>query len=203
MLIEKRIENMPLGFNSLSHGTVAFGFFNIESDLLLLDRYFLFSTEFCQYISNFAEINEERDFKALWQVYLIADPEQIGNLMDAINGTQYTGFIGEVYRQFPFPESPADFKQDPTGVENRNIVEDIIKRYAKCIEIPFVVDGTRQTTEIGDYLFERQSFLELIKYVWRGGYPRWKDEIKPPYLLEMQWKIGKSGNSVFKNIVFD
>ena len=29
---------MPLAFESLSHGTIAFGFFNIESDLLLLDR---------------------------------------------------------------------------------------------------------------------------------------------------------------------
>jgi hypothetical protein len=34
---------MPLAFESLSHGTIAFGFFNIESDMLLLDRYFLFA----------------------------------------------------------------------------------------------------------------------------------------------------------------
>jgi hypothetical protein len=26
---------MPLAFESLSHGTIAFGFFNIESDMLL------------------------------------------------------------------------------------------------------------------------------------------------------------------------
>jgi hypothetical protein len=32
---------MPLAFQSLSHGTITFGFFNIESDMLLLDRYFI------------------------------------------------------------------------------------------------------------------------------------------------------------------
>ena len=34
---------MPLAFKSLSHETIAFGFFNIESDMLILDRYFLFA----------------------------------------------------------------------------------------------------------------------------------------------------------------
>ncbi len=31
---------MPLSFESRSHGPVAFGFFNIESDMLLLERTF-------------------------------------------------------------------------------------------------------------------------------------------------------------------
>ncbi len=47
---------MPLEFNSLSHGTVAFGFFNIKSDLLLLDTYILFSSECCQQISGLAAL---------------------------------------------------------------------------------------------------------------------------------------------------
>jgi len=38
---------MPLTFESLSHGTIAFGFFNIESDMLLCDRYFLFADDLC------------------------------------------------------------------------------------------------------------------------------------------------------------
>lgn len=33
---------MPLSFESRSHGPVAFGFFNIESDMLLLERTFFF-----------------------------------------------------------------------------------------------------------------------------------------------------------------
>jgi hypothetical protein len=32
---------MPLAFDTLSHGKIAFGFFNIESDMLLLEQYFL------------------------------------------------------------------------------------------------------------------------------------------------------------------
>ena len=32
---------MPLEFESLSHGKMAFGFFNIETDMILLNEYFL------------------------------------------------------------------------------------------------------------------------------------------------------------------
>jgi hypothetical protein len=35
---------MPLSFESRSHGPVAFGFFNIESDMLLLERTFFSAT---------------------------------------------------------------------------------------------------------------------------------------------------------------
>ena len=31
---------MPLSFSSTTHGNIAFGFFNIESDMLLLENYF-------------------------------------------------------------------------------------------------------------------------------------------------------------------
>ena len=46
---------MPLTFESLSHGTIAFGFFNIDSDMLLLEQHFLFGSEFCHHISEMAE----------------------------------------------------------------------------------------------------------------------------------------------------
>ena len=39
-------------------------------------------------------------------VYAIQDREMIGNLSGAIHGHQFTGFIGEVYKHFPFPEEP-------------------------------------------------------------------------------------------------
>ena len=45
---------MPIAFNSLSHGKVAFGFFNIESDMLLLEHDFFFSTVFCEHMSRIA-----------------------------------------------------------------------------------------------------------------------------------------------------
>ena len=35
------------------------GFFNIDSDMLLLECYFLFAADFCRYISDMAELEEE------------------------------------------------------------------------------------------------------------------------------------------------
>ncbi len=180
---------MPLAFDSLSHGSIAFGFFNIDSDMLLLDRYFFFSTDFCAHISSIVESDEEGSFKTSWQVYYIEEPEDIGDLMGAIHGIHYQGFIGELYRRFPFPERPEDFKQKPEGVKTRAIVEDMIAKYAEYIEIPFIADKEAQVVEIGAYRFSRPSFHELIKYVWRGGYPRWKDEVKPDYVLAMKREI--------------
>jgi hypothetical protein len=79
---------MPLAFESLSHGTIAFGFFNIDSDMLLLDH----------------------------------------------------------------------------------------------------------------YCFTRASFHELINYVWHGGYPRWKDEIRPDYVVSMEKIISQDPRGVFDGI---
>ena len=45
---------MPLAFQSKSHGSVAFGFFHIETDMLLLDRCFFFCTDFCRVLSEMA-----------------------------------------------------------------------------------------------------------------------------------------------------
>ena len=86
---------MPLVFESLSHGTIAFGFFNIDSDMLLLEQYFLFGSE-----------------------------------------------------------------------------------------------------------FSRKTFQELITYVWRGGYPRWRDGIRPDYVLDMKSKIEAHRRGLFEKIQF-
>ena len=193
---------MPLAFDSLSHGSIAFGFINIDSDMLLLDRYFFFSTDFCEHISSIIESDEEGSIKTSWQVYHIDNPEDIGDLMGAIHGIHYQGFIGELYRRFPFPERPEDFKQKPEGVKTRALVEDMIAKYAEYIEIPFIADKEAQAVEIGAYRFSRPSFHELIKYVWRGGYPRWKDEVKPDYVLAMKREIEQKKIGLFEDIFF-
>ena len=193
---------MPLAFDSLSHGSIAFGFFNIDSDMLLLDRYFFFSTDFCEHISSIVKSDEEGSFKTSWQVYHIDNPEDIGDLMGAIHGIHYQGFIGEIYHQFPFPERPEDFKQKPEGVKTRAIVVDMIAKYAEYIEIPFIADKEAQAVGIGAYRFSRPSFHELIKYVWRGGYPRWKDEVKPDYVLAMKREIEQKKTGLFEGIFF-
>jgi len=56
-------------------------------------------------------------------IYAIQQREMIGNLSGAIYGYEFTGFIGEVYKLFPFPESPSGFKQKPYSTQNRQAVE--------------------------------------------------------------------------------
>ena len=193
---------MPLSFDSINCGSIAFGFFNIDSDMLLLDRYFFFSTEFCEHLASIVESDEGGSFKAFWQVYHIDDPEDIGDLTGAIYGVHYQGFIGELYRQFPFPNKPENFKQKPEGVKNRAILEHMIAKYARHIKIPFVVRKDAQEVKIGVYRFNRTSFQELVKYVWRGGYPRWKDDIRPAYVQAMKSTIEQHPKGIFKGIVF-
>ena len=129
---------MPLAFESLSHGSIAFGFFNIESDMLLLDQYFFFADDFCRNIEKIAEFPSNQACEDVWQIYHIADSQQIGDLHGAIHGMRYTGFIGEVYRRFPFPAKEEDFKQKADGFRNRSVVEEIIQEFAQSIEIRII-----------------------------------------------------------------
>ena len=192
---------MPLAFESISHGTIAFGFFNIESDMLLLDRYFIFASDFCSNIGNMAEHAGDRSYHAAWPVHIIDAAEDIGDLMGAIHGVRFTGFIGHLYRRFPFPQQPKDFRQNPNGFRTRTLVSGIIGKFAESREIPVGTSPDETYIDIGDYRFSRPQFQELIKYVLRGGYPRWKDEIKPGYVNEMKEKIILNSSGLFRNLI--
>jgi len=193
---------MPLAFNSLSHGTIAFGFFNIESDMLLCDRYFFFANDFCSTIGNLAESTGDKSYQTLWQVYFIEMPEDIGDLAGAIQGNRFTGFIGELYTCFPFPENPEGFKQNPEGFQTQSKASEIIAKYARPREISFEVSSKGRQIKMGVYRFNRDQFQKLILYVWRGGYPRWKDEIRPTYVKQMRDKILQNCKGAFENIIF-
>lgn len=192
---------MPLAFESLSHGTIAFGFFNIESDMLLLDRYFLFAEDFCGYLKNIAKNGGDQPYPACWPVQFIEAAEDIGDLMGAIHGVRFTGFIGELYRRFPFPRQNEGFKQRPEGFLTQSLVSAIITKYARPKEISVAISPGGGEIEIGVYRFNRVQFQELIKYVWRGGYPRWQDERKPGYVAVMRDIIVQSCEGIFKGIV--
>lgn len=189
---------MPLAFESLSHGQIAFGFFNIETDMLLLENYFLFAEDFCRYVSEAAEKGKAA-YQAAWEVYRI-QRENIGNLMGAIHGIDFRGFIGEGYKMFPFPEREEDFKQNPEGFKTRSRIEKVIQKYGDRIDLPFVVDHENDRIIIGEYLFNKASFQGLIQYIWVGGMPRWKDEIRPDYVMTMKKKIEASKNSLFEGL---
>ncbi|MCK5696498.1 MAG: hypothetical protein KAH62_07920 [Desulfobacula sp.] len=190
---------MPLSFRSQNHGNIAFGFFNIESDMLLLDNYFFFADDFCQWINKMAKKDDDGLKRLKCQVYFIADSEDIGDLMGAIHGIRFTGFIGKVYTLFPFPDDPQAFKQHPKGYQTRKIITSEIEDISKNREILFEFFKGGQI-KIGPYLFDKTVFHELIRYVWQGGYPRWKDEIRPQYVIGMKESIIVSHNSFFKEV---
>jgi hypothetical protein len=188
---------MPLEFESLSHGKIAFGFFNIETDILLLNQYFFFAQDFCRSISEVAEKDQQENYETSWDIYLIERGKDIGNLMGAIYGIDHRGFIGEVYKLFPFPQNRDGFKQNPEGFKNRSLIESLIQKYAKGMEIYFRINKERDQINIGEYAFNRTSFQELVKYIWQGGYPRWKDDIRPDYVLAMKANIDPSKSWLF------
>ncbi|MCJ7595932.1 MAG: hypothetical protein MUO52_14290 [Desulfobacterales bacterium] len=193
---------MPLGFRSLNRDVIAFGFFNIDTDLLLLERYFLFASDFCRQVSSLAEQEGGEVSETSWEGYEIADPRDIGDLMGAIHGTRNVGFIGDVYRRFPFPESEDAFKQQPEGLENRSLVEPMIERYGKKTAIALRLKKTSETVAVAEYLFTKGVFQKLIEYVWLGGYPRWRDGVRPPYVMEMKDRIEKSRHWLFAGLLF-
>ena len=194
---------MPLAFESLSHGMIAFGFFNIDTDMLLLEKYFLFGSEFCQHISDMAANSDQDQYDSIWAVYEIEDRDQIGDLMGAIHGIRFSGFIGELYRKYPFPAKPEAFKQKPEGYRCQAVVRAMISKYADRIQLPVKAQNSTLEVDIGEYKFSRKTFQELIKYVWRGGYPLWRDGIRPDYVLDMRAKIVSHRRGLFEKIQLD
>ena len=192
---------MPLAFQSLSHGKIAFGFFNIESDMLLLEHYFFFATSFCENISSLAG-SDDAAYASAWDVYSIENPEKIGNLTASIHGMSFEGFIGRLYEKYPFPPRPEDFKQNPEGFKTRRIVEEIIKPLGLRTKIDFRIDKKAAEAAIGEYVFSRPAFHELLDYVWLGGYPRWKEDIRPDYVTSMKKSVLESKNQVLEGCAF-
>ena len=192
---------MPLTFESLSHGKIAFGFFNIETDMILLDTYFLFAQDFCQAISEVSEKHENDVYETALDIYLIEQEAQIGDLMRAIHGIDHRGFIGEVYKLFPFPENQEGFKQNPEGFKNRVAIDRLVQKYGKRCNILFKIDPKMDQVHFGEYVFNRASFRELIQYLWQGGQPQWKDNSRPDYLLTMKAKIDQSKHFLFEGLM--
>jgi len=192
---------MPLAFESVNRRTIAFGFFNIDADLLLLQQYFLFADDFCGHLVRLAEHKRQETYETAWEVYSIDDPREIGDLMAAIHGIRYTGFIGEVYKRFPFPKREAEFKQKPEVFQNRAWLISLLERWAVSKTVPVRINKENETVSIGEYLFTKGVFHQLIQYVWVGGYPRWKDDIRPDYVMEMKGSLEKADAWLTRGLV--
>jgi hypothetical protein len=194
---------MPLAFESLDHGTVAFGFFNIDTDMLLLEHYFFFAPDFCEIVEQLARPGEQRPATPAMAAFHIPDPADIGDLMGAIHGIRHTGFIGELYLRFPFPRDPAAFKQKPEGRKNRACTRDLIQKYAQLISLSVKTDPEAGQAHFNEYGFTREVFHELLDYVWRGGYPKWRDGVRPDYVTAMKIAVEKSDDPLLRGMVFN
>jgi len=175
---------MPLAFQSDSHGSVAFGFFNIESDLLILDQYFFFATDFCLAINGFICQQTEQSSKISIAAFLIENRQDIGDLHGAIAGQHFSGFIGETYKRYPFPQHQTDFKQQTRGFESRDEFAEMLSQFGKRVDLHLEDDNN--LVKLGPYQFTMEHFYALINYVIEGGYPRWQDGIAPDYVQKMQ-----------------
>ena len=167
---------MPLLFNSLSHGAVSFGFYNIETDGLLLGQHFFFCTDFCTAIKALFEKPLDEAVNTAFSGHVFHDPQRIGDLKEAIiDGSSHTGFFGELYSMWPFSKAPGAFRQKLHCFENREQTLALLESMAASIEIQMKRKPNFQRVAIGSYHFSRGEFVRLLQYVVRGGYPTWED----------------------------
>ena len=190
---------MPLPFYSLSHGPIAFGFFNIETDLLLLEQYFFFAHFFCNRVEQLASFKGRKMEQTILPGYVIKKWGDVGSLMGAIHGIDLSGFMGAVYKLFPFPQSQEGFKQQPDGSKNRGVIEKILHKWSQPTTILLEVQYKSRDVKIAELLFSKTIFHDLVAYVWGGGMPGWRDSIRPDYVVAMKNAINKSTLPLFKN----
>jgi hypothetical protein len=191
---------MPLAFDSVSHGRISFGFFNIDSDMLLLQEQFFFADAFCKTLRVVASLPVGDPVEASWPGWVIENPDDIGDLMGAIHGVRFTGFIGDTYRRYPFPAREEDFKQKPEGDGTQGEFREMIGAYAEPSVVPLTASPATGEAAIGPYRFTTEGFGRLLAYVWRGGMPRWRDEVRPDYVLTMAEAVSASEHWLFDGV---
>jgi len=194
---------MPLAFDTTNLGTVAFGYFNIDTDLLLLDNQLFFTNAFTTAVDAIAGSEPGEPAEQIVEGWMIDDPRDMGSVMGAIHGADLSGLIGEVYRHFAFPPRPDDFWQRAEGENNRPVVEPMLARWARAVDIPVQVAADASRATVGRTEFDAVWFRELVAYVWRGGYPRWLNGRRPPSVEAMRAAIERSHHPLFEGQLWD
>lgn len=192
---------MPLAFNSASHGQVAFGFFHIETDLLLLDRLFFWAADFCGLMARLAQGHGA--LSASLPGFTVSEPHNLGDLHGAIAGRDLHGFIGSLYGLSPFPPQRAAFRQNPTPALPAQVVANQMARFGQAIEIPVTADPSAGRLAIGEYRFDQAGAAALVDYVWRGGMPGWLDCRRPAYVLALALAIEQHPSPWFSGLSLD
>ncbi|MCU0595547.1 MAG: hypothetical protein MUC98_08825, partial [Desulfobacterota bacterium] len=91
--------------------------------------------------------------------------------------------------------------QKPEGFQNRSWAMSLLETWAGRNTIPVRVDQEHDSVSIGEYLFTKQVFHQIIQYVWVGGYPRWRDEVRPDYVMEMKFHLEESRRWLTQGLV--
>ncbi len=192
---------MPLAFQSSSHALVAFGFFHIETDLLLLERRFFFAPDFCQaWLALAAAPGPEVSLKLpAWSL----SPEQVGDLHGAISGRDSHGFIGALYQRLPFPRRREEFAQKPRGALPRHEVEKLLDGSGSGRDLELQASANPQVVRLASYAFSGPQWRALVDYVWQGGMPGWQQGRRPEYLLHCADILKQSGSPWFQGLAWD
>jgi len=179
---------MPLGFYSVSHGQVAFGFFHIETHMVLLNDLFFWARDICAFFRALAQKTGDRHGEL--QAWRLGGPDA-GNLHGAIAGVDHGGFIGELYRQRPFPKRREDFKQHTGEGFPPRAVEDLINRHGQPFAAALKAETRSGLVTIGEYAFDKSGLCGLAGYLLMGGMPRWQNELAPGYVADMGRAMGQ------------
>ncbi len=187
---------MPLGFVTKSHGEIPVGFFNIETDMFLILDHFVFVSDLCEWIKQWAGGEDDQEHQH--EFYVFHDGQKIGDLMGAISGNLHTGFIGELYKLYPFPPEKHKFKQHTDGWKNRVAVEKLVQEFTPPENAAVVISKAKGTITIGPYVFGPAEFHEVIMYIFRGGWPKWQDGLPPEYVKDMMMTVISSKHWLFE-----
>ena len=147
---------------------------------------FAVADAFCRAVSLLAAAVPDVAWETPIPAFGVAD---MGDLMGAIHGVRHTGFIGDVYRRYPFPERPEDFRQKTRGYETRDEFRALIAPWAREEEIRLAARSDAREVFVGEVRFARGVFHDLVRYVWRGGWPRWENDEPPDYVNAMRAAI--------------
>lgn len=82
------------------------------------------------------------------------------------------------------------FKQLPAAEANRAWTLESIRTFGRDHRVTLCRIGDELRIAVGEYVFRDVEFQRLIAYVDRGGHPRWRDDVRPPYVRAMMKALG-------------
>lgn len=189
---------MPIAFETLNCGLIPIGFFNIETDGFMVGRYFCFVTDLCGRIESWA--HEAPTNPQIMECYVARDFHHVGSIQLAMAGYYGDDILSAVFRRFPFPKEPEAFRQSPEGWRNRGEIEAILASMAPAASLTISFDRRDGAIRIGEYLFSSSVFADILRYIVRGGMPRWRDFSPPDYVLKMLDNVRDSEFWLFSDL---